>query len=107
MEADVVEAGIRRQTGLGAGGAIEHGGQARLLDGLEHRHLLRDAAPGTRQELLHAGGKVHEAREVDGARKDGLGHLQGSRHAWKYVGEGKSVEGRVATGGGWTSNEKK
>src|SRR3546814_4157976 len=69
MEADVVEAGIRRQTGLGAGGAIEHGGQARLLDGLEHRHLLRDAAPGTRQELLHAVGKVHAAREVDGASR--------------------------------------
>src|SRR3546814_11911762 len=79
MEADGVEAGIRRQTGLGAGGAIEHGGQARLLDGLEHRHLLRDAAPGTRQELLPAVGKVHAAREVDGASKAGLGHLLGDR----------------------------
>src|SRR3546814_17697200 len=64
IEADVVEAGIRRQTGLGAGGAIEHGGQARLLDGLENRHLLRDAAPGHPLELPHAWGKVHAAREV-------------------------------------------
>src|SRR3546814_15930822 len=77
IEADVVEAGIRRQTGLGAGGAIEHGGKARLLDGLEHRHLLRDAATGTRTELLHAVGKMHSARVVEGGSKVGMSHLLG------------------------------
>src|SRR3546814_19599771 len=51
IEADVVEAGIRRQTGLGAGGAIEHGGQARMLAGLAPRHPLPHAAPSPRNDL--------------------------------------------------------
>src|SRR3546814_16376760 len=45
IEAESAAACIRRQTGLGAGWALEHGGKARLTDGRSHRTHLPESQP--------------------------------------------------------------